>query len=196
MNILKKIIAETKHNGIYELAKSAIDNELPPSWRLSDILNLAWYFYLIEDKETAFQLTDLINDMESPDDEAICRHLDKSLALRSALYKEQGMLEESKKCIDQIGDRLDKITQSVPCIKIRLLNGHFLDYARLTNSKDIFNAYDVYNEYDERLAHLKQLMWIHELGGGKEFSVERADREIKENIARLKTLIQNGEPSI
>ena len=189
MNILKKIIIESKHDGIRQIAKLAVEDELD----IFRVNHLAWYFYLIDDKETAFQLIALIKD----DSNAICREFDKCLALSSVMYKERGMLEESEKCIHQIVDRLDKITKSAPNIKIlvhNLLNGKLLDYARLTNSEDVFNEYDVYDEYDERLAHLKRLVWIHELGGGEEFSVERANKEIEENIAILKALIKNGHP--
>ncbi|MCL1989473.1 MAG: hypothetical protein FWG67_01155 [Defluviitaleaceae bacterium] len=54
----------------------------------------------------------------------------------------------------------------------------------------------IISEYDWRVVHLKELILIHEMGGGEDFSVERAEKEIQENITRLKVLIEEyNQPS-
>jgi hypothetical protein len=106
--------------------------------------------------------------------------------LQSTIFKAKNEDELAKRCINKITlprEQHDSYGINKKVL-IRVLNGSLLDYESIERAKNKTN------EYDGRMSHLFKLMFIRELCGGTEFSVDRANREIQENIDRLKILIE------
>ena len=116
--------------------------------------------------------------------------MEQALALRSLIFKEKNEMLLAQNQIDKIVRTLEMKKPVNRKIFKRHLNGSLLEYERIANAKN------EKEEYNARVTHLKELIKIHEMGGGEEFPVEKAKKEIEENVARLKVLITvHNQPS-
>ena len=150
---------------------------------LWDLVALAYALYVVGDTDTAFQVLSLLDEAEFNNNYDLWAPIEYGVALQSAIYmtKNEGAL--AKNCIEKITLTRGRSALSTKVLA-RVLNGSLLKYEDIEKSKD------KKSEYSNRMAHLYQLMFIRELGGGTEFSVDRADKEIQENIGKLKVLIE------
>jgi len=184
VKVFQKIIEKNESVFSGELAKSLNEKfDLEDHEDLSILIRLAYTQYVLDEKEIASQLSSLISDIKFTGNHDIWTWVKSALVLRSYIYNEKGQSELSKNCIEKINFALSKDKPINQKAFQRVLNGSLLNYDKIENAKDE-NA-----EYGWRLVQLQKLILIHEMGGGDEFSVERAEKEIQENIERLKTLI-------
>jgi len=105
--------------------------------------------------------------------------------LQSTIHKERNEEKLASECTNKITARLEEDSPINKKVFKRNLNGAMIPNAY----KKIEEAYDEESEYGWRIILLMKLMRIREMGGGEDFTAERADKEIQENIERLKVLI-------
>lgn len=149
---------------------------------LWDLVTLAYILYILDDTDTAFQVLSLLEEAEFNNNHDLWTPVEYGLVLQSAICKGKKEDTLAKAYIEKITSIRERSALSMKVLA-RVLNGSLLKY------EDIEKSESKKSEYDNRMAHLHQLMFIRELGGGTDFSVDKADREIKENIERLKILI-------
>jgi len=187
MNIFQDI-QKASHNKIEsdEAAALAKGFSLSNSENLEGLIRLATLRFVLDDTATTLKLTNLISDIKFDNDFDIWTWVEHGLVLQSAVYRKQGKTELAKECINKIASTFenDPINKRV---FMRTLNGDGIS----TAYSKIQKAYDEEAEYGRRIALLWKLMLIREMGGGEEFSTDRADKEIQENIDRLKILIES-----
>lgn len=183
MDVFKEIVEANQNKFIVGFARLLDEKlDLEDAGDLSMLVELAYIHYIIGEKETALQLAKLTYEVEFTNNFDIWTWAEFSLALMSLLHKENDGEELSKNCIAKIS----AVVESKPLNKKifnRFLNGSTLDY------KKIENAQNEDSEYHWRKNQLQKLILIHEMGGGEEFSIERAKEEIQENLDRLKVLV-------
>jgi|GEM_PF-216913 len=157
--------------------------KLSVSKDLWDLIALAYALYVVNDTDTAFQVLSLLDDAEFNNNHDLWTPIEYGVVLQSAIYiaKNEGALAQN--CIEKITLVRSRNALSTKVLT-RVLNGSLLKHEDIEKSKD------KKSEYTNRMAHLYQLMFIHELGGGTEFSVDRANKEIQENIEKLRDLLE------
>jgi len=192
MSVLKKISKSDQNEFIASLAKMMEEEgvSFEEVEDLNDFMYLACYYYVIGDLETTLQLTDFAFKVEFSKNMRIWAYVEQGLVLRSMVYKEKSEDDIAQQCIYKILNVLEKRTSLNQKVFKRNLNGTLLEYEKIESAEN------VKLEYDLRIAHLKELILIHEMGGGEEFSIDRAKKEIQENVVRLKVLIEkHNQPS-
>ena len=160
--------------------------ELSISKDLWDLVALAYALYVVGNTDTAFQVLSLLNKAEFNSNYNLWTPIEYGVVLQSAIHRAKNDDELAKSCIEKITLPREQYDPHGINKKVlaRVRNGSTLDY------DDIEKAKNEKSEYSNRMTHLYKLMFIRELGGGTEFSVDRADKEIQENIEKLKALIE------
>ena len=181
---------------IYQASKNKIEKklalpltkqfELTNPNDLQSLISLAYYQYVVGNVDASFELASLISEIKFDNDFEIWGPVEDGLVLLSAIYKERIDKKSAEVCINKINVRLEEGSPVNKKVFTRKLNGDGLSNAY----KKIEQAFDKEAEYSRRMGLLKKLMWIRELGGGPDFTVERADKEMQDNIEKLKTLIE------
>ena len=187
MSIFQKI-NESSRNKIETKLATSLSRRFNPaiSYDLSNLIELAYFQYAIGNIETSFELLSLISGINFTNDFNIWTWVEYGLVLQSAIYKERCEEKLANECTNKIIARLDEGSPVNRKVFKRTLNGEGISKAY----KKIEQAHDKESEYAERIALLMNLMLIREMGGGEEFTVEMAGKEIQENIKRLKVLIE------
>ena len=153
---------------------------------LQNLISLAYFQYVVGNVDASFELASLVSEIKFDNDFEIWEPVENGLVLLSAIYKERSDKESAEVCIKKINARLEEGSPVNKKVFARKLNGDGLSNAY----KKIEQAFDKEAEYSWRMGLLKKLMWIRKLGGGADFTVERADKEMQDNIEKLKTLIE------
>lgn len=178
-------IFNTYHNKqISPLATRLIKRFKPSiSKDLWDLIDLAYALYIIDDTSAALQVLSLLDEVEFNNNHDLWTPIEYGLVLQAAIYRLKNEEVLAKTCIEKINSVRGRSALSQK-ILARVLNGSLLKY------EDVEKSNDKSSEYRNRMSHLHQLMFIRELGGGTEFSVDKADKEIGENVEKLKILIE------
>ena len=187
MNIFQKINKSSRNKIETKLATS-LKRRFNPiiSYDLSNLIELAYFQYVVGNTETSFELASLISDIKFANDFDIWTWVEYGLVLLSAIYKERSEENFANECTNKITARLNEDSPVNRKVFKRTLNGDRISKAY----KKIEQAHDEKSEYAERVALLMNLMLIREMGGGEAFTCEMADKEIQENIERIQVLVE------
>jgi len=193
MNTVQEILKSSGDNTCVDFALSLIkEYNLPIPQDFSsfeDLTSLVWIattFFVADNIETALEITKLISDIEFANDFDIWTWVENALVLQSAIYRKQGKDELARACTNKIALRVENDHAVNKKVFKRNLNGGLIGgaYAKIES------ATDEISECGYRFALLWKLMTIREMGGGEDFTIDKADKEIAENIDRLKILIK------
>ena len=185
MSIFQEIFEANKNKIITPLASRLSKRfRLTNSADLGILIELSYIHYALDETDAALQLADLISPIEFANNFDIWTWVEVGLALQSAIYRGTDRNELSKKCFEKIFYVYEQGSPTNKKVFNRNLNGALLKYGEIANAKT------KKAEYEWRMYQLQTLTLIREMGGGEEFTIERADNEILENKEKLKTLIK------
>jgi len=186
LSIFQEIMATSKSKYAARKAKSLDKKFRPGSYHDVDkVEHIAGVCYVMGEEEFSLKLVDfLLSKVEFTGNMAVWAGVERGLYLQSAIYKEQGNPELATECIERINSRLEEEKPLNRKVFQRVLNGQMIPRAY----EQVENAVDEKSECAWRMGLFKDLLKIREMGGGEEFSAQRADDEIKENMIRLTEL--------
>jgi len=187
MSIFQEIMERSNSNYVVRKAKS-LDKQfrLGSEADLLKAIDLAYVCYVIGEVDFSLKLVDLLSEIEFTGDYRIWEPVRSGLYLQSAIYKERNENELAKKCIERITLALEQTSPISRKIFERTLNGQMVPGAY----EKVENAKDEKSECTWRMRLFGDLIKIREMGGGEDFSVERANKEIEENLVRLRVLAE------
>ena len=185
MSIFQEIMETSKSKYVVRKAKS-LDKKfsLKSANDLQKAIELAYICYVIDEFDFSLKIVDSLNEIKFTGDYRIWEAVRSGLYLQSAIYKERDENEQAEKCIKRIRLALEETTPLNRKVFQRVLNGQMIP----SGYDKVEQAADEKSECAWRLLLLRHLIQIREMGGGEEFSAERADKEIKENMVRLTEL--------
>ena len=180
---------------IYKASQNKIETELASSLSkkfdltspddLESLIKLAYFQYVAGNTNTSYELVKLVSEIKFANDFDIWTWVENGLILQSTIHKERNEEKLASECTNKITASLEEGNPINRKVFKRTLNGDGIPNAY----KKIEQAHDEEAEYYRRIILLRKLMLIREMGGGEDFTVERAANEIQENIERLKVLI-------
>jgi hypothetical protein len=188
MSIFQEIYKASQNKIEIELTSPLSKNfDLTSPDDLVSLIELAYFQYVVGNTNTSYELVKLVSEIKFANDFDIWTWVEYGLILQSTIHKERNEEKLASECTNKITASLEKSNPVNKKVFKRTLNGDGIPDAY----KEIEEAHDEESEYYERITLLMKLMLIREMGGGEDFTVERADKEIQENIERLKVLIGN-----
>jgi hypothetical protein len=188
MSIFQEIYKASQNKIEIELASALSKNfDLTSPDDLESLIELAYFQYVVGNTNTSYELVKLVSEIKFANDFDIWTWVEYGLILQSTIHKERNEEKLASECTNKITASLEKGNPVNKKVFKRTLNGDGIPEAY----KEIEEAHDEESEYYGRIILLMKLMLIREMGGGEDFTVERADKEIQENIERLKVLIGN-----
>ena len=190
--ILDNVLNKVQIEKIISLIKGIkINPNLMNNQTIADIAYLAYWLYIIDEKELAMEVASLIDEISFKGDFVVWERVQDALILESIVYAEEGNIQKSKEAmspineVDTTGD--ESTIRKNQRILQRVLNGSLMYDDEIEDAQKENNIQD---EIRLRFLQFKLLCYMKSMGGSEKYPIKHLEEEIERERQFLKANIQ------